>query len=184
MVAEVREADATRRAYGTRPRAGSHAPSAMLSHPAVRRRPLHSAPCVLFSLLRHLVVTLPLFAPEMIRTALYHAPLVRSLVTPALRLAHTTALRHPSLSLLRFTPSSSPTRDALHTRHFSSSPQRRAEEDPERNAQLQNVFTQQQKLLKLLQEKPETLEHIKKFVEQLESNGACFARLCAIVARR
>ncbi|OJT13393.1 hypothetical protein TRAPUB_10159 [Trametes pubescens] len=107
----------------------------------------------------------------MIRTALYHAPLVRSLVTPALRLAHTTALRHPSLSLLRFTPSSSPTRDALHTRHFSSSPQRRAEEDPERNAQLQNVFTQQQKLLKLLQEKPETLEHIKKFVEQLESNG-------------
>lgn len=41
---EVREADATRRAYGTRPRAGSHAPCALCSLTlAVRRRPLHSA---------------------------------------------------------------------------------------------------------------------------------------------
>ncbi|KAI0637728.1 hypothetical protein C8Q77DRAFT_385884 [Trametes polyzona] len=106
-------------------------------------------------------------APRMIRSALCHVPLTRTLVTPALRLAHTAALRHPSLVLLRSAPSPSPARDALHARAFSSSPQRRAEEDPE----LQHVFQQQQKLLKLLQEKPEVLEHIKKFVEQLESNG-------------
>ena len=42
-----------------------------------------------------------------------------------------------------------------------------------RNAELQMMFEQQQKLLKLLQDKPETLEHIKTFVGQLKENGAC-----------
>lgn len=182
-MAEVKEADATRRAYGTRPRAGSHAPCSRLCRPTTSTPPCFPS-SVLCSLVLRLVRNLPLLALRMICTALYHPPLVRSLVTPALRLAHTTALRHPSLSLLRFSPSSSPTRDALHTRHFSSSPQSRAEEDPERTAQLQNVFQQQQKLLKLLQEKPETLEHIKKFVEQLETNGACLlVHLRAIMVR-
>ncbi|KAI0356696.1 hypothetical protein OH77DRAFT_1503615 [Trametes cingulata] len=103
----------------------------------------------------------------MLRSAVCHVPLTRALVTPALRLAHTAALRHP----LRSAPAPSPTRDALHARAFSSSPRRMAEEDTAKNAELQMMFQQQQKLLKLLQDKPETLEHIKKFVEQLQENG-------------
>ncbi|KAI0366356.1 hypothetical protein BV20DRAFT_971860 [Pilatotrama ljubarskyi] len=107
----------------------------------------------------------------MLCSTLYQVPLTRSLVTPAFRLAQTAALRHPSLSFLRSAPSPSPKRDALHTRAFSSSPQWRAQEDPAKNAELQTMFQQQQKLLKLLQDKPETLDHIKKFVEQLQENG-------------
>ncbi|KAI0676784.1 hypothetical protein C8Q78DRAFT_1073566 [Trametes maxima] len=107
----------------------------------------------------------------MLRTAVCHVPLSRSLITPAVRLAHTAALRHPSLCFARTAQTPPPTRDALHARAFSSSPRREAEEDPARNAELQHMFAQQQKLLKLLQEKPETLDHIKKFVEQLQENG-------------
>ncbi|KAH9894188.1 hypothetical protein C8Q73DRAFT_790752 [Cubamyces lactineus] len=107
----------------------------------------------------------------MIRTAIcqLHLPLTRALAIPALRLAQAAALRHP-LSRIS-SPSPVPARDALHARSFSSSPLRRASEDPARNADLQMMFEQQQKLLKLLQDKPETLEHIKTFVEQLKANG-------------
>ncbi|KAI0771515.1 hypothetical protein BD413DRAFT_55931 [Trametes elegans] len=107
----------------------------------------------------------------MIRSAICHVPLTRTLGIPALRVAHTAVLRHPSLALLQSSISPTPRRDALHARAFSSSPRRRAEEDPARNADLQMMFAQQQKLLKLLQDKPETLDHIKKFVEQLQENG-------------
>ncbi|KAI0829370.1 hypothetical protein BC628DRAFT_1128525 [Trametes gibbosa] len=104
----------------------------------------------------------------MLRTALCHVPLSRSLVTPMFRLAQTAALRHPSLGLAS-SYSSAPARDALHARTFSSSPQRRAEEDP----QLQHLFQQQQKLLKHLQNSPETVEHIKTFMDLLQQNGEC-----------
>ncbi|KAI0643720.1 hypothetical protein C8Q79DRAFT_976358 [Trametes meyenii] len=107
----------------------------------------------------------------MLRTAICRVPHSRSLITPALRLAHSAALRHPSLALSAARPAPTPARDALHARAFSTSPRRGAEEDPARNAELQHMFAQQQKLLKLLQEKPETLDHIKKFVEQLQENG-------------
>ncbi|CDO74115.1 hypothetical protein BN946_scf185043.g165 [Trametes cinnabarina] len=105
----------------------------------------------------------------MLRSVLCQFSAKHSLAIPALRLPQTAALRHPCLSLVRPAPSSS--RDALHTRAFSSSPRRNAAEDEAKNAELNMMFTQQQKLLKLLQDKPETMEHIKKFIEQLQANG-------------
>ncbi|KAH9853853.1 hypothetical protein C2E23DRAFT_727758 [Lenzites betulinus] len=102
----------------------------------------------------------------MLRTALYQIPLSRSLVTPVFRLAQTAALRHPSLGLAS-SSSPAPARDALHARNFASSAPRRANEDPE----LQHLFQQQQKLLKHLQDNPETVEHIKAFVGLLQQNG-------------
>ncbi|KAI0334846.1 hypothetical protein GY45DRAFT_1317910 [Cubamyces sp. BRFM 1775] len=107
----------------------------------------------------------------MIRTAACRLSLAPPLAIPALRLAQTSALRHPLSRISSPSPSPAPARDALHARSFSSSPLRRAAEDPARNADLQMMFEQQQKLLKLLQDKPETLEHIKTFVEQLKENG-------------
>ncbi|KAI9001128.1 hypothetical protein BD414DRAFT_473674 [Trametes punicea] len=107
----------------------------------------------------------------MIRSSIYQVPFVRTLAFPAIRLVQTAALRHPSLSVLRAVPSPSSALDALHARPFSSTLHRRAEEDPARNAELQMLFAQQQKLLQLLQDKPETLENIKKFIEQLQANG-------------
>ncbi|KAI0662971.1 hypothetical protein C8Q70DRAFT_482546 [Cubamyces menziesii] len=105
----------------------------------------------------------------MIRTAACQVSLARALAIPVLRVAQTAALRHPLGHIS--SPSPAPARDALHARSFSSSPLRRASEDPARNAELQMMFEQQQKLLKLLQDKPETLEHIKTFVGQLKENG-------------
>ncbi|KAL7282062.1 hypothetical protein ACG7TL_003530 [Trametes sanguinea] len=105
----------------------------------------------------------------MLCSAVRQVSLPRSLAIPALRAAQTAVLRHPSLTLLRPAPTSP--RDALHARAFSSTPLRAATEDVEKNARMQAVFAQQQKLLKLLQDKPETMEHIRKFIDQLKENG-------------
>lgn len=105
----------------------------------------------------------------------------RALATSAMRLAHTHALRHSSL-LTHSRPSSytipqshkagssSHIRDAFHTRaSFSTTVQRRANEVPSEN--IQAMFNQQQKLLKLMQDKPELLDNINQFVQLLNDNG-------------
>ncbi|EJF63040.1 hypothetical protein DICSQDRAFT_146014 [Dichomitus squalens LYAD-421 SS1] len=108
----------------------------------------------------------------------------RALATTALRLAHTHALRHSSL-LTHSRPSSrtpahhhqqagpsSQAREAFHTRSaaFSTTARRGADELPREN--LQAIFEQQQqRFLKLLQEKPEVEEHIRGFVQLLKDNG-------------
>ncbi|KAM5532730.1 hypothetical protein V8D89_013622 [Ganoderma adspersum] len=105
----------------------------------------------------------------------------RALATSAIRLAHTHALRHSYL-LTHSRPSSytlpqshragssSHIRDAFHTRvSFSTTAQRRANEVPSEN--IQAIFSQQQKLLKLMQDKPELLDNINEFVQLLKDNG-------------
>ncbi|TBU32195.1 hypothetical protein BD311DRAFT_786147 [Dichomitus squalens] len=107
----------------------------------------------------------------------------RALATTALRLAHTHALRHSSL-LTHSRPSSrapahhhqqagpsSQAREAFHTRSaaFSTTARRGADELPREN--LQAIFEQKQRFLKLLQEKPEVEEHIRGFVQLLKDNG-------------
>nr|VWP00678.1 UDP-xylose synthase [Ganoderma boninense] len=105
----------------------------------------------------------------------------RALATSATRLIHIQALRHSSL-LTHSRPSShtipqsqharfsSQIRDAFRTRaSFSTTAQRRANEVPTEN--LQAMFSQQQKLLKLMQEKPELLENINEFMQLLKDNG-------------
>ncbi|KAI0721950.1 hypothetical protein C8T65DRAFT_629745 [Cerioporus squamosus] len=100
-----------------------------------------------------------------------HVPVTRALAIPALRLAHTSALRHYHLAASARSPTPSrpspPAREVLLSRSFSTTPRRQAEEDPN----LQTMFAQQQKLLKLLQDKPEVLENIKEFVALLQNNG-------------
>ena len=108
------------------------------------------------------------------RACIPHVPVTRALAIPALRFAHTAALRHsPSLtSSARNSPSSSQhafyAREALRTRSFSSTPLRRAEEDPK----LQQMFENQQMVLRLLQDKPEVLDYMKEFITLLKDNGA------------
>lgn len=103
-----------------------------------------------------------------------HVPVTRALAIPALRLAHTSALRHSPLvtsaPARSPAPSRSPSaaREVLLSRSFSTTPRRQANEDPN----LQAMFAQQQKLLKLLQDKPEVVENIKEFVTLLQNNGA------------
>ncbi|TFK85886.1 hypothetical protein K466DRAFT_600776 [Polyporus arcularius HHB13444] len=100
-----------------------------------------------------------------------HVPVTRALAIPALRLAHTSALRHAPLATSAHSPAPSrpslQTREVLLSRSFSTTPRRYAEEDPN----LQAMFAQQQKLLKLLQDKPEVLDNIKEFVTLLQNNG-------------
>lgn len=52
---------------------------------------------------------------------------------------------------------------------------------------MQAIFAQQQKLLKVMQEKPEMLDDINAFVKLLKENGAClrvWLRVCAPVTKR
>ncbi|PIL36701.1 hypothetical protein GSI_00390 [Ganoderma sinense ZZ0214-1] len=106
---------------------------------------------------------------------------IRALATSATRLAHIQALRHSSV-LTHSRPSShaipqthragssSQIRDALRSRaSFSTTAQRRANEVPTEN--LQAMFSQQQKLLKLMQDKPELLDNINEFMQLLKDNG-------------
>ena len=105
------------------------------------------------------------------RACIPHVPFTRALAIPTLRLAHTAALRHaPSLAPAspRGAWSTQRPRDALRTRSFATTPRRQAEEGPD----MQAMFAQQRKLLQLLQERPEVLDHIKTFVELLKENGA------------
>ena len=53
---------------------------------------------------------------------------------------------------------------------FGTTAARRADEVPQET--MSAMFDQQQKLLKLLQEKPEILDNIKQFVALLKDNGA------------
>ncbi|KAI0751280.1 hypothetical protein C8Q80DRAFT_563766 [Daedaleopsis nitida] len=107
------------------------------------------------------------------RACIPHVPVTRALAIPTIRLAHTFALRHFTLSV--HTARSSPShprqpswaRSALITRSFSSTPHRRAGEDPK----LQAIFENQQRVLKLLQDKPEVLDNMKEFVTLLKDNG-------------
>ncbi|KAI1792989.1 hypothetical protein LXA43DRAFT_1004149 [Ganoderma leucocontextum] len=105
----------------------------------------------------------------------------RAFATSAVRLVHIQTLRHSSLLThsrpsTRAVPqshragSSSQIRDAFHTRaSFSTTAQRRASELPDEN--MQAMFDQQRKLLKLTQEKPEILDNINEFVRLLNDNG-------------
>lgn len=93
------------------------------------------------------------------------------LCLPLRRITLVHALRnsHPVLTVLSrsyLTPTAPP-----HTpRHasFSTTPQRRASEDPE----LQHLVEQQQKMLRLLQEKPELVQVVQEFAEKLQAEGA------------
>ncbi|KAH9905066.1 uncharacterized protein BXZ73DRAFT_22461, partial [Epithele typhae] len=97
----------------------------------------------------------------------------RVLAIPTLRLAHTAALRHipalaPSLPPRQSPQSQWRAREALQTRAaFSTSSPRQAGEDPH----MQAVFNNQQKFLRLMQDKPEVFENMKAFAEMLEQNG-------------
>ena len=108
------------------------------------------------------------------RAFIPHIPATRALAIPTLRLVHTSALHHfsawsaPAPAWRPSSQQSSRTREALKTRTFSSTALRKAEEDPN----MKTMFEQQQKVLKLLQDRPEVLDYMKEFVRLLKDNGA------------
>lgn len=106
-----------------------------------------------------------------------------ALALPAARLLHTAMLSSHRFTLSQGRPQTassnawsytpSQLRARLLARDLSSTAQRRASEDPVRTAELQHIFEQQQRLMRLLQEKPDVLENIKTFIKLVQDEGAC-----------
>lgn len=101
----------------------------------------------------------------MSRIVRLHFPLRRMVAVHALR-NYPIACRAFS-HVWAVTPAAAPPHTPRHVSLFSTTPHRRASEDPE----LQNLVEQQQKMLRLLQEKPELVKVVEEFAERLQAEG-------------